>query len=152
LEMKPPNLGDAREALACLVDNADRAGEIVDRIREQIKKTPPQKKPFDLNEAINEVIGLARSAITNNRVSVETRLAEGSLAVHGDRVQLQQVMLDLILNAVEAMGCARAGARELSITTERDQTGVLVAVRDLGPGIDPAHIERIFEAFYTTKS
>src|SRR5271155_860936 len=82
----------------------------------------------------------------------QTRLADGLLPVQGDRVQFQQVALNLILNAVEAMSSIEAGARELSISTEQDHTGVLVAVRDSGPGIDPTHLERVFEAFYTTKS
>ena len=133
--------------------DADRAGDIVDRIRDQIKKAPPRKSRFDLNKAINEVIVLARSAITKNGVSVQTRLTEGLAPVEGDRVQLQQVVLNLILNAVEAMSSVEAGERELLISTEQNQTGdVLVAVRDSGPGIDPEHLERVFEAFYTTKS
>ena len=83
----------------------------------------------------------------------DTHLTEGALPVEGDRVQLQQVVLNLILNAVEAMGSVQEGPRELSISTEQSQTnGVLVAVRDTGPGIDPEHLERVFEAFYTTKS
>ena len=98
------------------------------------------------------MIVLARSAIIRNGVSVQTRLADELPPVHGDRVQLQQVVLNLILNAVEAMGSVEAGARELLISTEQDHTGVLVAVRDSGPGIDPTHLERVFEAFYTTKS
>jgi PAS domain S-box-containing protein len=152
LEMEPSDLDEVREALASVVADTNRAGEIIDRIREQIKKTPPRKERFDLNAAINEVIILARSVINRNGVRVETRLANGLSFVQGDRVQLQQVVLNLILNAVEAMGFVEAGARELLIGTERDQTGVLVAVRDSGPGIDPAHLERVFEAFYTTKS
>src|SRR5712691_6848537 len=105
------------------------------------------------NKAINEVIVLARSEITKNGVSVQTRLTQGVAPVRGDCVQLQQVVMNLILNAVEAMSSVEAGARELLISTEQNQTGdVLVAVRDSGPGIDPGHIERVFEAFYTTKS
>ena len=107
---------------------------------------------FDLNAAINEVIVLARSAITENGISVQTGLADGLSPVQGDRVQVQQVVLNLVLNAVEAMGSVEAGPRELLISTEQDHTGVLVAVRDSGPGIDPTHLERVFEAFYTTKS
>jgi PAS domain S-box-containing protein len=152
LEMNPPNLDEAREALACVVRDADRAKDIVGRIRNQIRKAPPRKEWFGLNEAINEVIVMVRSAIADNRVSVQTRLAEGALAIHGDRVQLQQVLLNLILNAVEAMGLVEAGARELMVSTEQDRTDVLVAVRDSGPGIDATHLERVFEAFYTTKS
>jgi PAS domain S-box-containing protein len=151
LDMQPPHLGKVREALSGVVGNADRAGDIIERIREQVKKTPPRKGDFDLNVAINEVMVLARSVVIRNGVSVQTRLADGLFPIHGDRVQLQQVILNLILNAVEAMGSVEAGPRELLISTEQDHTGVLVAVRDSGPGIDSTHLERVFEAFYTTK-
>jgi len=152
LDMQPPDLSETREALACVVGDVDRAGDIIDRIRQHMKKAPLRKERFDLNAAINEVIVLARSVITRNGVSVQTRLADGLFPVQGDRVQLQQVVLNLILNAVEAMGSVEAEPRALLISTEQDHTGVLVAVRDSGPGIDPAHLERVFEAFYTTKS
>ena len=153
LDKQPPELGEVREALGCVVGDADRAGDIIDRIRDHIKKAPPRKHRFELNEAINEVIALARSAIAENGVSVQTRLTEGLAPVEGDRVQLQQVILNLILNAAEAMSAVDEGARELLISTEQSRTNrVLVAVRDSGPGIDPDHIERGFDAFYTTKS
>jgi C4-dicarboxylate-specific signal transduction histidine kinase len=153
LDRQPPNLDEIKEALECAVADADRAGHIVDRIRDHIKKAPPRKDRFDLNEAINEVLLLARSAITDNEVSVQTRLTEGSLPVQGDRVQVQQVILNLILNAVEAMGSIEAGARELLISTKQSETnGTVVAVGDSGPGIDPEDRERVFQAFYTTKS
>ena len=151
LKMQPPDLGEVREALSCVVGDADRAGEIIDRIREQIKKAPPRKECFDLNAAIKEVIVLARSVTLRNGVSVQTRLAEGLPSVLGDRVQLQQVLLNLILNAAEAMGSMEEGARELLISTEEDQAGVVVAVRDSGLGVDPEHLDRVFDAFYTTK-
>jgi signal transduction histidine kinase len=95
---------------------------------------------------------LAKSVTLRNGVSVQTRLAERLLPVPGDRIQLQQVLLNLILNAAEAMSSVEEGARELSISTEHHLTGALVAVRDSGPGIDPAHLDRVFDAFYTTKS
>src|SRR5262249_49912176 len=152
LAMQPPELNEVREALASVIGDAQRAGDIIERIRDQIKKAPPRKKRFDLNVAVNEVIALARSAIIRNGISVQTRLGDGVLPVAGDRVQLQQVLLNLILNAVEAMGSVEAGVRELSVSTAQDQTGVAVAVCDSGPGIDPAHLERVFETFYTTKS
>jgi signal transduction histidine kinase len=151
LDKMPPDLREVREALGCLVGDADRAGDIISRIRDQIKKAPPRKNRFDLNAAINEVIVLARTVIIRNGVSVQTQLADGLSPVHGDRVQLQQVVLNLTLNALEALGSVEPGRRELLISTEQDRTGVLVAVRDSGPGIDPTHLERIFEAFYTTK-
>jgi nitrogen-specific signal transduction histidine kinase len=129
------------------VGDADRAGQIIDRIRDQIKKTRPRTDHFDLNEAIDEVIGLARGAIVKNGVSVQTRFTEGLPAVNRDRVQLQQVVLNLILNAVEAMSAVDEGVRELLLSTEQSETyGVLVAVRDSGPGIDPERRERVFDA------
>jgi len=153
LDQQLPDLSEVKEALECIVADADRAGDIVERIRDHIKKAPPRKDFFDLNKAINEVISLARSSITENEVSVQTRLAEGSLPVQGDRVQVQQVILNLILNAVEAMWPVEAGARELLISTEQSETnGIVVAVSDSGPGIDPEDRERVFQAFYTTKS
>jgi PAS domain S-box-containing protein len=153
LDWQPPDLGEVRDALGGVVGDADRAGDIIGRIRDHIKKAPPRKDRFDLNEAINEVIVLARSAIAKNGVFVQTRLTEGLLHVQGDCVQVQQVILNLILNAVKAMSSVDEGARELLISTEQNRTNcVLVAVRDSGPGIDPERIERVFDAFYTTKS
>jgi PAS domain S-box-containing protein len=153
LDRNLPDLGEVREALECIVGDADRAGDIIDRIRDHIKKAPPRKGRFDLNKAIDEVIALAESAITTNGVLVQTRLTQGLAPVQGDRVQLQQVVLNLILNSVEAMSTVEAGPRELLISTEQTKTGgVLVSVRDSGPGIDPDHLDRVFEAFYTTKS
>jgi PAS domain S-box-containing protein len=153
LDRGPPGLSQVREALACVVEDADRAGDILDRIRDHIKKAPPRKERVDLNKAINDVIALAQGAIIKNRVSVQTRLTEGPSHVQADCVQMQQVVLNLILNAVEAMSSVEAGPRELLISTEQTETGdVLVAVRDSGPGIDPKHLERVFEALYTTKS
>ena len=151
LDVQPPDFGEVREALSCVVGDTDRAGNIIDRIRDHIKKAPPRKAQFDLNEAINEVIILGRGAVIKNGVSVQTRLSKELFPIHGDRVQLQQVVLNLLLNAVEAMGSVEAAPRELLISTEQDHKGVLVAVRDSGPGIHPEHLERVFKSFYTTK-
>ena len=152
LNIQPPDLGEIREAVGCVVGDVDRAGNIIARIREQIRKAPPRKERFDLNAAINEVIVLARSITIRNGVSVQTQLANELLPIQGDRVQLQQVVLNLILNAVEAMSSVETGVRELWISTEQENMGVLVAVRDRGPGIAATHLERVFESFYTTKS
>ncbi len=150
MEMNPPDLAEVSEALACVVRDTDRAKDIVARIRDHIKKMPSQKRTFKLNEAIDEVIVMVRDAIDRHRVSVRTRLVEKAFIL-GDRVQLQQVMLNL--NAVEAMGAAEDGVRELSISTESGDTGsVLVAVRDSGPGVEPEHVDLIFNAFHTTKT
>ena len=152
LDMSPPNMAEVREALACIVRDADRGKAIVDRIREHIKKAPPRNDRFDINEAIEEVIEMVRAPIDKNGVSVRTRLAAGVTSVWGDRVQLQQVVLNLILNAVEAMDSVEERGRRLSIRTEqRGAVGILVAVQDSGPGIDPEHLQRVFEPFYTTK-
>jgi PAS domain S-box-containing protein len=153
LEMNPPNLDEAREALACVVRDADRAKDVIGRMRDHIKKAPPRKECFGLHEAVNEVIVMVQSAIAKNGISVSTRLMDGLVPVQGDRVQLQQVLVNLILNAVEAMSSIEDGTRELSIRTEQSQTGgILVAVHDSGPGIDPVNLERVFEPFYTTKT
>jgi PAS domain S-box-containing protein len=151
LARKPPDLREVGEALRCIVGDADRAGDIIDRIRAHIKKAPPRKDRFDLNKAVTEVVELARSAIIKHGVSLQMRLAEELFAVQGDRVQLQQVILNLTLNAIEAMSSVN-GPRELSINTEQRQTNGVVTVGDSGPGIDPDQRERVFEAFYTTKS
>jgi PAS domain S-box-containing protein len=153
LDRSPPDLGEVKEALGCIVADADRAGGIIDRIRDQIKKVPPRSDPFDLNRAIEEVIGLVQSMMTESEVLVQSRLANGMAHVLGDRVQLQQVVLNLILNAVEAMRSVDADERRLLISTDQSEAnGTLVAVRDSGPGIDPKNHEQIFEAFYSTKS
>jgi signal transduction histidine kinase len=151
LKMQPPEPNEVHAALDRLISNVDRATEIIDRIRDNIKKAPPRNERFDLNATINEVIALAQNVIVRNGVSVHIGLADGSLLVQGDRVQLQQVVLNLILNAVEAMGPAHAGERNLLVSTEREDTGVRVAVRDSGPGIDRRQLECVFESFYTTK-
>src|SRR5262249_19625804 len=150
-EMSPPNLDEAREALGCVVRDADRAKDIVGRMRDQIKKAPPRRDSFDVNEAISEVIVMVRGAIAKSGIAISTQLMDGLVPVQGDRVQLQQVVMNLILNAVEAMNSVEEGARQLSIRIEPDPagSGVLVEVRDSGPGIEPGNHERVFERFYT---
>jgi signal transduction histidine kinase len=153
LDKTPPEMDIVRRALASIVKDADRGKEIVDRIRDHIKKTPPHNDPFDVNEAIKEVIEMVQAPIEKNRISIRTRLAAPLTSVSGDRVQLQQVILNLLMNAMEAMASVEEGARELSISTSQDQTShILVAVGDSGPGIDAEQLERIFAPFYTTKS
>jgi PAS domain S-box-containing protein len=153
LDMSPPKMAEVREALASIVRNADRGKDIVDRIRDHIKKAPPQNDRFEINEAIEEVIEMVRAPIDKNRVSVRTYLAAGLTSVWGDRVQVQQVVMNLILNSVEAMSAVEEGARELSISTKQNHTSdISVAVQDSGPGIDPEHFERVFAPFYTTKT
>ncbi len=152
LDRQPPHLGEARKALARIVKDGNRAGDVIRGIRELSKRAPPRKDWVDINEAIREVIELTRRAAVKTGVSVEMHLAEGLPLIHGDRVQLQQVILNLTVNAIEAMSGVDVGARDLLIGTGKvEPDGVLVAVRDTGSGLAPATFERLFEAFYTTK-
>jgi C4-dicarboxylate-specific signal transduction histidine kinase len=149
---EPPDLEEVRQALACIAKDGKRAGDVVGRIRDLIQKAPPRKDRFDLNGAIREVIELTRSEAMKNGVLVQTELTDNLPLIDGDRVQLQQVMLSLIVNAVEAMSGLTEGPRELLISAGKaEMGGVLVTVRDSGPGLAPAALERLFEAFYTTK-
>jgi signal transduction histidine kinase len=152
LNAQPPNLEEAREALGAAVKDGNRTIDVIERIRALIKKAPPRKDALEINGAILEVIALTRGEIVKNGVSVQTQLAEGLPLIQGDRVQLQQVILNFIINAVEAMSAVSEGARELLISTGKDASGgVLVAVRDSGPGLNPESFDRLFDAFYTTK-
>jgi PAS domain S-box-containing protein len=154
LEMSPPDTDEAMKALACVVRDVDRAKDIVGRMRNHIKKLPPQRELFDLNEAVNEVIAMVGGAIAKNRVTVRTHFMDGPVRIYGDRVQLQQVVENLILNALEAMSSGEKDTRKLSIGIEQTQADgdVLVQVRDSGPGINSVNFERVFEPFYTTKT
>ena len=152
LAAEPPDLEEVRQTLGRLVRDGTRAGEVIRRIRALIKKASPGNERLDINEALLEVIAVARGELQKNGVSVQTQLAAGLPPVPGDRVQLQQVILNLIINAIEAMSGQGDGPRQLRISSEKDGSGsVLVAVSDSGPGLDPASLERLFEAFYTTK-
>jgi len=152
LRTEPPDLEEVRQALGRIVRDGNRAGDVIDRIRTLIKKAPSRKDALDVNEAILEVIALTRVEAVKNSVSVEMQLAEGLPLIQGDRVQLQQVVLNLIVNAVEAMSGISDRPRELLISTGKPGSdSVVVAVRDSGPGLAPASLERLFESFYTTK-
>jgi PAS domain S-box-containing protein len=151
LSAEPPNFHEVDDALSLIVKEGNRAGDVVGRIRALIKKAPPRRDAVEINNAILEVIALSRTEAANNSVSVRTQLAEGLPCVQGDRVQLQQVLLNLILNAIEAMRDVGEAERELLITTGHEPDGVSVELRDSGPGFAPAALERVFEAFYTTK-
>ncbi len=152
LKKTPPDLEEALEALTCVENDTDRAGQIIGRIRDQIKKAPPRSESFDVNEAIKAALALAGSEAVRHEVSVKTRLAPELPPVRGDRIQLQQVLLNLIYNAIEAMIPADESTREMWIGTGQTGDGsVLVTVRDSGMGIGPEDLERVFKAFYTTK-
>jgi PAS domain S-box-containing protein len=153
LEARPPDLEEVRHALGRIVQDANRAGDVIGRIRDIVKKAPPRKDRVDINAAIREVIELTRGEAAKQSAAVQTAFGEGLPLIEGDRVQLQQVVLNLIVNAVQAMGPVEAGPRELSITTDRaEPSGVLVAVKDSGPGLLPANLEQLFAPFYTTKA
>jgi PAS domain S-box-containing protein len=153
LSAEPPNFPEVDEALSLIVKEGNRAGEVVGRIRALIKKAPPRKDAVEINDAILEAIALTRTETADNNVSVRTQLAEGLPHVLGDRVQLQQVLLNLFINAIEAMRDVGAEEeRELLISSRNEPDGVSVEVRDSGPGFAPVDIDRVFEAFYSTKS
>jgi PAS domain S-box-containing protein len=153
LSADPPNFREVNDALSLIVKEGNRVGEVVERVRALIKKVPARKDAVAINDAILEVIALTRTEAANNRVSVRTQFAEGLPRVQGDRVQLQQVMLNLIVNAIQAMSDIGEGARELQISIEAvpSKGGVRVGVRDSGPGLNPESLSRLFEPFYTTK-
>jgi PAS domain S-box-containing protein len=152
LARRPPELEEVRETLEAIVETGHRAGEIVDRIRGLIKKAPPRKECLDINAGIREVIELTRGETVKNGISMQADLADGLPLIEGDRVQLQQVILNLIVNAVEAMSGASDGTRELLVSSRKADPGrVLVGVRDSGPGLVPDTLDHVFDAFYTTK-
>jgi PAS domain S-box-containing protein len=152
LSSQPPNLEEVRQTLDHIIKDAKRGGEVMNQIRALIRKAPARKDSIDINNTILDVIALTRSEALRHGVSLQTDLATGLPLIKGDRVELQQVILNLILNAVEAMSCLDEEARELRISTNTDTSnGVLFTARDTGPGLDPTSEARLFEAFYTTK-
>ena len=153
LAADPPNFREVDDALSLIVKEGNRAGEVVERVRALIKKVPARNDAVAIDDAILEVIALTRTEAANNGVSVRTQFAEGLPRVQGDRVQLQQVMLNLIVNAVQAMSSIGEGARELVISIDAvpSEGGVRVGVRDTGPGLSAESLSRLFEPFYTTK-
>jgi signal transduction histidine kinase len=151
LNRESPNLDKARRTVQWIAEDSIRAAEIVGRIRDLVKKAPPKKVWFDMNEAIQDVIVLTRGEAVKNGVSVKVQLADDMPLVEGDRVQLQQVMLNLIINAIQAMSDVDA-RRDLHLSAMNIASeGTLVAVRDSGPGLSSNHFSRMFEPFYTTK-
>lgn len=152
LNGRTPNVEEVRLALGRILKDGNRAGEVIRRIRSLIKGAPAKKDSVAINDAILEVIALTRGEAMKNRVLVETHLDETLPLIEGDRVELQQVMLNLMINAIEAMSTVRDGTRELRISTARaEDDGIIVTVRDSGPGLAPEQIERFFEPFHTTK-
>ena len=152
LDRSPPDLQKAREALACTVKDNDRAGAVVSRMRALMQNVSTRTDCVDINEAVREVIELARGEALKNGVLVETQFAEGLPITTGDRVQLQQVVLNLIINALQAMGAVSQGTRQVLITTRQiELSDLYIGVQDTGPGLNPETLSRLFEPFYTTK-
>jgi signal transduction histidine kinase len=152
LDKNPPDVTEVRAALTCIVNETGRTSDVVDRIGSLIKKAPPRKKVVDLNAAILEVTALTRSEAIKTGVTVGTQLADELPRIQCDQVQLQQVMLNLIVNAIQSMSGVADGNRELHISTVSiEPEGVCVAVRDTGHGLRPESLPRLFEPFYTTK-
>jgi C4-dicarboxylate-specific signal transduction histidine kinase len=152
LDKRPPDLAEVREALTCIVDETARTRDVVDRIGSLIKKASPRKEVVDVNAAILEVTALTRSEAVKTGVTMGTQLASELPRIRCDRVQLQQVLLNLIVNAIQSMGGVADGDRKLHISTVNiEPEGVCVAVRDTGHGLRPESLPRLFEPFYTTK-
>ena len=152
LDKSPPDVAEVREALTCIVNDTHRASDVVDRVGSLIKKAPPRKEVVDLNAAILEVTALTNSEALKTGVTVGTQLAGELPRIQCDRVQLQQVMLNLIVNAIQSTSDVEDGNREIHISTMLVQPdGVSVAVRDTGHGLRPESLPRLFEPFYTTK-
>jgi signal transduction histidine kinase len=148
-----PNLDEAREAARRIVRDGNRASDVIARIRALVRKTDEEKARLDMNDAIQEVAALALGEVQKNRVALRMELAGDLPPVLGDRVQLQQVILNLVMNGVEAMSSVADRPRELLVRSRQHESDkVLVAIEDSGIGIDRDNLEKIFNAFYTTKS
>jgi PAS domain S-box-containing protein len=153
LNAQPPNFERAKRSLGLVIDDGNRAADIVGRIRDLVKNAPTRQEVSEINNVISEVIELIHYELSKNSIVVKTRLADGLPRIWADRVQLPQVILNLIMNAIEAMREVSDEVRELLISTSLAESGgVLVAVRDSGSGLPSTNPERVFDAFYTTKS
>jgi len=167
-----PNLAEACDAIRRIIRDGNRAGDVIARMRALLKKASAAKEPVDINEVIQEVLVLTRTELQKNRVSLRTQFAHDLPIVKGDKIQLQQVILNLVLNGIEAMNGIADGQRELCVSsrqvaeilseagketiegnsfTDPEPTSVLIAVQDSGPGLNATKMQRAFEPFYTTK-
>ncbi|KRE14601.1 serine/threonine protein kinase [Bosea sp. Root483D1] len=151
LAATPSDVGEARRALERVVADADRAGEVVGRVRNLVAKSPPSRDRLDMVALIEEVLTLTRSELRRHRLVLRTDLADDLAQPLGDRVQLQQVVLNLVINAAEAMGGLESGPRDLLVGAASDGGRITVSVRDTGVSLTPAAIEQVFEAFHSTK-
>jgi C4-dicarboxylate-specific signal transduction histidine kinase len=152
LAADPPAMAEARSALDNIVADGKRAREVIGRIRALTKRQVPRKDLLDLNRKIVEVLAFTEQELRSHDIVLDTRLDSTLPQVTGDRVQLQQVLLNLIVNASEAMSAVNDRPRVLTIVSALGTDGVVVEVRDSGIGLDPHHAEQVFDAFYTTKA
>jgi PAS domain S-box-containing protein len=153
LDREPANLKEARSTVQSIVEDGNRAGEVIQRVRALVNKTADQKAPLHINEVVNEVMSLVQHELFSHRVALRLELAPALPSVLADRIQLQQVILNLVINGIEAMQPIKERARELMIRTRQDETGqVLVTVSDVGVGVAAENADRLFDAFFTTKS
>jgi C4-dicarboxylate-specific signal transduction histidine kinase len=154
LAAETPNLEEARTSIAQIIRQGNRASELIKDIRAFVKKSPPRKSRVEINDLIRETLALVNRESLRNHVALQTDFGTDLPALTADRVQLQQVLLNLMMNGIEAMSTVENRSRELSITSEpqHNPAGVLVAVRDSGSGISPQNLERLFETFFTTKT
>jgi C4-dicarboxylate-specific signal transduction histidine kinase len=152
LDAQPPELGEVRQSLSRVLMEGNRVGEVIGRVRSLVKSVPPQKDWLDINEAIGEVIALTKAELQRNEVRLKPRLSGDLPFIHGDRVQLQQVIVNLVMNAAEAMSGVSDRPRELTIVSNiNDAKDVSVEVQDTGSGLDTANLDQLFRSFYTTK-
>jgi len=152
LDAQPPDQEEVRLALDDIIKDGKRAGDVIGHIRAIVRNVPPRHDRLDINEAILDVIELTRSELVRKGISLQTEFARGLPSIRGDRIQLQQVILNLIMNAAEAISDASEHSRDLLIGTAADKPGgVRVEVRDSGPGLSQDSLGRLFDPFYTTK-
>ena len=173
LARNSPNLAEAQQAIGRIIRDGNRAGDVISRMRALFKKAPAAKEPVDINLVIQEILTLTQPELQKNRVSLRTQFAVDLPTVVGDKIQLQQVIFNLIVNAIEAMSGVTENQRELHVSSQKiteshsesgqetieakvpsepGSTSLLIAVRDAGPGLDPTELKHVFETFYTTKS
>jgi signal transduction histidine kinase len=153
LAADPPNFGEAREAILRIIRDGNRASDVIARIRALLRKGESVARRLDCNDFLREIVALTQGEVARRGASLQTDLSADLPAVTGDRVQLQQVLLNLIMNALDAMSARTEGARIVRIRTHTlEPNSILVAVEDSGVGLDPDQAARLFDAFYTTKS
>jgi C4-dicarboxylate-specific signal transduction histidine kinase len=153
LAAEPPNLPEARQAVESIVKDANRAADIITRLRALTQRKPGVMTRFGINDAIRDTVSLAENEIRSHHIALQMHLAADLPQVKGDRVQLQQVVLNLIVNAVDAINLTSDGLRELTLRSEpAAPESLLVSVEDTGPGLAKDQVDRLFEPFYTSKA